>query len=172
MFGLIKKVFIILLSFSKSLPTPAKIFDHTKCTSLNNEACLAGPTLIDLNSNEYYYPFVVSLYRYNGSFNTLDDLSSWTCVPNKTEDVNGNGFNMITRTNQSKILRKCISCDCECKFDLCFVCFFIDDLIINNNRSHLLLLLSQKTSIKKYILTNYHSNNRSKEIDFNNILQR
>ena len=48
----------------------------------------------------------------------------------------------------------------------------IDDLIINSNRSHLLLLLSQKTSIKKYILTNYHSNNTSKEIDFNNILQR
>ena len=39
---------------------------------------------------------MVSLDRRNGSCNTLDDLSSRICVPNK-EDVNSNVFNMITK---------------------------------------------------------------------------
>ena len=42
---------------------------------------------------------MVSLDRFNGSCNALDDLSSGMCVPNKTEDVNLNVFNMITRKN-------------------------------------------------------------------------
>ena len=50
---------------------------------LNNELCLAGPTLINLNSNElHYYPFMVSLGTCNGSRNTLDDLLSRIFVPN------------------------------------------------------------------------------------------
>ena len=88
------------------------------CTSLNNKPCLARPTLVDLNLNELdYYPFIVSLDRRKGSFNTLDDLSCRICVPIKTEDVNSNVFNMITRIDESKILTEHISCDCKYKFD-------------------------------------------------------
>ena len=38
-------------------------------------------------------------------------------VSNKTEDLNIHHFNLITETNESKILRKHISCKCEFKFD-------------------------------------------------------
>ena len=72
--------------------------------------------LIDLNPDELnYYPFVLSLARYNGSYNTLDDLSSRICASNKTEDVNLNVFNMITRMSQN--IKKNISCDCKSKLD-------------------------------------------------------
>ena len=54
---------------------------------------MTRPTLIKLNLDEYnqelrYYPFMVNLDKFNGRCNTLDDLSSRICVPNKTEDVN------------------------------------------------------------------------------------
>ena len=39
------------------------------------------------------------------------------CVPNKTEDLNLSVFNMITEINESEILTKHISCECQCKFD-------------------------------------------------------
>ena len=82
---------------------------------------MTQPTLINLHPNEYsqefhYYPFSVKLDRCVGSCNTLDDLSSNTCVPNKTEDLNLNMFNMVTEINESKKLTKCISCECKCKF--------------------------------------------------------
>ena len=52
--------------------------NFTKCISLNDQACMARPTLVDLNLDEYnqglhYYPFMVGLGRWNGSWNTLDD---------------------------------------------------------------------------------------------------
>ena len=63
------------------------------------------PTLIDLHPNEYiqefhYYPFAVKLGKCVGSCNTLNDLSSKICVPNKTEDLNLSVFNTITGINE------------------------------------------------------------------------
>ena len=56
--------------------------------SLNNEPCLARPILNGLDLNErVYYSLMISLDRCNGSCNTLDDLSSRICFPNKTEDI-------------------------------------------------------------------------------------
>ena len=47
-------MFIALLSFSGSLAT--------KSVSLNNETCMARPTLIDLSHIKLnYYPFIISL---------------------------------------------------------------------------------------------------------------
>ena len=96
---LIKKVLIVLLSFSGSLAT--------KCTALNNQTCFTRPTVIDLNSDEnnqglHHYPFMVNLGRCNGSCNTLDDLLSRISYLNKTEYVKLNVFNMITTTTTKK----------------------------------------------------------------------
>ena len=48
---------------------------------------------------------------------TTDDPSCRNCVPDKTENININVFNMITRINESKTLIKHMSCECKCKFD-------------------------------------------------------
>ena len=72
--------------------------------------------------NEYsqefhYYPFTVKLDKCVGSCNILNDLSDKVCVPNKSDDLNLNLFNMITGINESKTLTKHISWECKCKFD-------------------------------------------------------
>ena len=64
-----------------------------------------------------HYPFIIKLDSCNRICNTLDDPYGRICGPNKTEDVNSNVFDMITRTNESKTLSKHISSDCKCKFD-------------------------------------------------------
>ena len=109
-------MFIGLLSSIVSAP------NHTKCVSLSNQKCMTLPTHINLHPNEYskelhYYSFAVKLDRFVGSFNTLNELSINVCVPNKAEDLNLSMFNMITGTNELKILTKPISCECTCKFD-------------------------------------------------------
>ena len=53
--------------------------------------------------------FVVNLDRCVQSCNTLNDLSSKVCVPNKTEYLNLNVFNLIAGVNELKILTKHIS---------------------------------------------------------------
>ena len=54
---------------------------------------------------------MVSLDRFKGSGKTLYNPSGGICIWNKTESVNLNVFDMITR------LPKHISGDWECKFD-------------------------------------------------------
>ena len=74
MFGLIKKIFIGLLTAIVSAS------NHTKRLSSNNQKFIIQPTLINLHQNKYsqefhYYPFAVKLERYVGSFNTRNNLS-------------------------------------------------------------------------------------------------
>ena len=66
MFGLIKKIFIGLLT---GLVNGS---NHTKCVSFSYQNCMTQPTLINLHPNEYsqgfhYYPFAVKLDRCIGS---------------------------------------------------------------------------------------------------------
>ena len=87
MFGLIKKVFIGLLS------SIINASNHTKCASLSNQTCEIQPALINLHpkecSHEFHYEtFSVKLDRCVGSCNAINDLSNKECVPNKTEDLN------------------------------------------------------------------------------------
>ena len=70
MFGIIKKMFIVLLS------NIVNVSNHTKCVSLSNQKCKIQSTFINLHPNEYsqefhYYSFSVKLNRFVGSCNTL-----------------------------------------------------------------------------------------------------
>ena len=79
---------------------------------------MARSTLIDLNPVElHFYPFMISLDKFNGSCNAADDQSTKICVPSKTKVVNVNVFDMITRIYVTKLLVKHILCDCKCKFN-------------------------------------------------------
>ena len=110
MFWLIKKAFNALLRFTGSLVS--------KCVSLSNKPCLATPTLINLNGIKlYYYPFIISLDKFNGRFNVVDDLSTKICAPSRIKDVNIKVFNMIKIINEAKTLVKHIFCDWKYKFN-------------------------------------------------------
>ena len=116
MFGLIKKIFIGLLT---GLVNGS---NHTKFASLSNEKWLIHPTLTNLHSNEYsqelhYYPFAIKLDRCVRTRNTLNDLPNKVCILNKTEDLNLSVFNMVTGINESKTLTKYISCEYKCKWN-------------------------------------------------------
>ena len=117
-FGLIKKIFIELLA---GLVNGS---NNTKYVSLNNQKFKIQRTLINLHPDEYshefhYHLFSVKLDRWAGSCNTINVnyLSNKACVPNKTEDLNLNIFNMIKGINEWKTLAKHISCKCRYKFD-------------------------------------------------------
>ena len=76
----------------------------------------------NLHPNEHsqqfhYYPLTIKLDKCVRSCNTLNDLSIKLCIPNKPKYLNLKLFNIITRTNESKILTRHISCKCKCKFD-------------------------------------------------------
>ena len=105
---LVKQVFFALLSFSGYLAI--------KFMTLNNASCVARPTLIDLNHVELnHYSFMISLDKYNGTCNVVDDLSTKICFLTKAKGINVKIFNVITRINKAKTLVKHISYDFKCR---------------------------------------------------------
>ena len=81
MFGLIRQGFIALLTFNGSLAF--------KCMSLDNEPCMTRRTLAYLNFvGLSYYRLIISLDQCNEICNVVDGLSTKTCVPSKTNEVN------------------------------------------------------------------------------------
>ena len=64
-----------------------------------------------------YYSLVVSVNKYDGSCNTIEDPFGRICALNKIENVNLTTFNMIKETNESKTLGKHISRECRCELD-------------------------------------------------------
>ena len=116
MFGLIKKIFIGLLT---SITIASS---HVNCVSLSNQKCEIQPTFINLHPNEFsekfhYNTFTVKLDKCIGSCNTFNDLSNKVCVPNKTEYLSLSVVKMITGINESKTLTKHIQCESKCIFD-------------------------------------------------------
>ena len=80
--------------------------------SLKNEPCMAGPTLIDLNSVGFNcYPFMISLDKCNGSCNVVDDLSTKVCVLSETKDVNVKVLTMKTRIYEAKSFHVVLNAD-------------------------------------------------------------
>ena len=115
MFGIIQKIFIALLNGL------VNACNHRKSVSLSNQKSEIQPTFINLHPNEksqeFHYPFTIKLDKCVGRCNTLNDLSNKMCIPNKTEDLNLSPFDMITGINESKTLKRHVSCKCKCKFD-------------------------------------------------------
>ena len=115
MFGLNKKVFTGLFTCLSNGS------NDTKCISCIQKFMIQ-PTLIKLHLKEssqefHYYPFAVKLDRCFGSFNTLNDLSNKSYVPNITEDSNISFFNMIIGINDSETLTRHHSCEFKCRFN-------------------------------------------------------
>ena len=80
-FNFIKFIFTAIISFGRPL-----ISQYIKCVSLNNQPCMTIPTITDLNPNElHYYPFTVSLGRFNGIFNILGGPSGRICMVHLVE---------------------------------------------------------------------------------------
>ena len=78
--------------------------NQTKCMSLSNLKCMILASLINLHHTVK-------------CFTDIDfQLSNKVCVPNKIEVLNLSMFNMITRTDELKILTNRISCECKWKF--------------------------------------------------------
>ena len=92
---------------------------HTKRVSLSCKKCMIQPSLLHPNEccQFHYYLFAITLDRCVRTCNFLNDLSNKVCVPNKTEDLSLNVFNMIIEKNGSKALAKHISCECKCRSD-------------------------------------------------------
>ena len=107
-FRFVKKVFFvgltILSGFAKA--------NSLSCISMNNQACKARPEIINVNSNNpVFYPFSIKTSKCSGNCNNINNPYAKICVPDVIKDLNVKVFNLISRTNETRLKNVSVNVD-------------------------------------------------------------
>ena len=113
MFSFARKVFVIGLTVLSSSITGA-----LNCVSINNQECKVRPEIIDVSSsNPIFYPFSVKINRCSGNCNCINDPYVKICVPGIVKNLNVKVFNLMSRTNETRLTKLHKTCKCICRLN-------------------------------------------------------
>ena len=100
MFGFIKKVFVVAMTFFNFNPSNV---NSLECVSVNNQECKTRTKIININNNEpVFYPFSIKANKCSGSCNNINNPYVKLCVSDVVKDINVKVFNLMSFTNQAK----------------------------------------------------------------------
>ena len=123
MFQFIKKVFFIGLTILSNF-TNTSLFS---CISIKNQECKTRPQVINVNSNNsIFYPFSIKINKCSCNCNNINDPYEKICVPDIMKNLNVKVFNLMSRTNETKIIEWHEKCRCICR---------LDAIVCNNKQS-------------------------------------
>ena len=110
MFGFIKKMFVTTMMFFSS--------SALKYVSINNEECKIRPKIVNINSTEpSFYPYSILVNKCSGTCNNINDPYAKLCVPDVAKNMNIKVFNLMSRTNETRLKEWQETCECKCRLD-------------------------------------------------------
>ena len=106
-FRFVKKVFFlgltILSNFANITSLSATSFN---CISMKNKKCKIRPEIINMNSNNpLFYPFGIKINKCIGNCNNINNSYAKICVPDLIKDLNIKAFNLMSRTNETRLIK-------------------------------------------------------------------
>ena len=114
MFRLIKKMFYIGSLFLSILVSTTLL----SCISMINQISKVRPEVINLNSNKpVFYPLSINTSKCSGSCNNIYDPYSKACVSDAVKNLNVKIFNLMSRTNETRHIKRHETCKCRCILD-------------------------------------------------------
>ena len=109
MFGFIKKMFVVVVSFFSR--------NALKCVLMNNQECRISPEIINANNNELsLYPYSIQVNKCNGC-NNINDPYAKLCIPDAVKNINVKVFNRRSRANEKIHIKWHKTCKCKCRLD-------------------------------------------------------
>ena len=114
MFRLIKKMFYIGSLFLSILVSTTLL----SCISMINQISKIRPEVINLSSNKpVFYPLSIKTNKCSGSCNNIYDPYSKACVSDAVKNLNVKIFNLMSRTNETRHIKRHETCKCRCILD-------------------------------------------------------
>ena len=94
MFGFIKKVFVVAMTFFRFNVLSV---NSLECVSINNQECKIRSKTINNNNNEsVFYPFSIKVNKCSGSCNNINDPYTKLRVPDVAKNINLKVFNLVS----------------------------------------------------------------------------
>ena len=114
-FRFVKQTFIsAMIFFSYYLAITTSL----SCISMNNQQCKARPEIINVSSNNpIFHPFNVTASKCSGNCNNTHDPYAKICLPDVAKDLNVKVFNLMSRTNETRLIKQHETCKCICRLD-------------------------------------------------------
>ena len=113
MFGFVKQIFVSAMVF---FGCNISSVNSLKCVSINNQECKVRPEIININSNEpLFYPYSIKVNKCSSSCNNTNDPNSKMSVPGVVKNINVKIFNLMSRTNETRLTKWHATCKCKCR---------------------------------------------------------
>ena len=85
---------------------------------MNNQECKVRPQIVNLNRNDpVFFPFSIKTSKCSGTCNNINNPYAKLCVLDVAKSFNVRGFNLISRTNETRHLEWHETCKCECRLN-------------------------------------------------------
>ena len=118
MFVFIKKTFYIGSLFLSSLQF---ILSATSlnCITIKNQECKTRPEIINIDSNNpIFYQFSIKVSIGSGNCNNINNPYAEICVRDFTKNLNVKVFSLMSRTNETRLIKWHQKRKCECRLDV------------------------------------------------------
>ena len=113
MFGFLKKVFFTGLTTLSSFTS----VNLLNCISMNNQECNTRQQVVNVNGDgPVFFPSSIKTSKCSCGFNNINHSYERICVPDVVKNLNVKGFNLMSRTNETRHTELHETCKCECKF--------------------------------------------------------
>ena len=115
MLGFIKKCFFTAITFFSHNVLDA---NSLECVSMNNQECKIRSEIINVKTNEtMFYPHSITINKFKGSCNTINDPYAKLCVPDTIKNINVKVLNLMSITNETRHAEWHKTCKCKCRLD-------------------------------------------------------
>ena len=89
-----------------------------KYISMNNQECKVRPEIVNVYIDEpVFYPFSVKTTKWSGSCNNINDPYAKLCVPDVVKNMNIKVLNLVSRTNETRHIKRHETFKCKCRQD-------------------------------------------------------
>ena len=113
-FRFVKKVFFVGLTVLSNFTNATPL----NCISMKYKECKTRPQVINVNSNNpIFYPSSIKTSKCSGNCNNINNPYAKICVPDVIEDLNVKVFNLISRTNETRLIEWHEKCNCKCRLN-------------------------------------------------------
>ena len=114
-FRFVKKVFFLGLTILSNF-TNALSATPLSCISMKKQECKTRPQVININSNNpIFYPFSIKINKCSSNCNNINNPYAKLCVPHVIKDLNVKVFNLMSRTNETRLIKWHEKCKCTCR---------------------------------------------------------
>ena len=113
-------MFVAAISFFGGSKSSGITLSATPLTyvSMNYQECKIRPEIVNVNSDKpFFFLFDIKTSKCSGSCNNTNDPYAKMCATHVVKNLNVKLFNLMSRTNETRLIKWHETCKCKCRLD-------------------------------------------------------